>query len=128
MKKRLLSIAVIFLLALAVSAVPTFAYSHPCEDINFNKLDASDWTTAGGKGVSRQLSLQSCINPLAASLGHESEKQITYETLHIRQQRSPLTREILDVAHGMGRASACTTVPRPPKSDRMAHLYNYYIS
>lgn len=47
MKKRLLSIAVIFLLALAVSAVPTFAYSHPCEDINFNKLDASDWTTAG---------------------------------------------------------------------------------
>ena len=47
MKKRLLSVAVAFVLFMASFAVPVSAYSNPCEDINFNKLDASDWTTAG---------------------------------------------------------------------------------
>jgi len=47
MKKRLLSVTVAFVLVTALFAVPVFAYSNPCEDINFNKLDASDWTTAG---------------------------------------------------------------------------------
>lgn len=49
MKKRFLSIILAVLVVMSAISLPTFAYSNICEDINFDRFDRTDWTTAGAK-------------------------------------------------------------------------------